>query len=245
MLAQKMAKCGEAEEPPTAGPSPEGRLEPGGASGQEGTEAQGVADASPDDTFAKQWSTSSRSSYSSQHGGETPGPAQAGWGSPAPLACSLLHRRCVRGPSLPWPGSPGWGAESLGAPGVALGLLRGFWVQEQGGSFGAGVGSRCGGCVWVLTLCRWQGGCLLRAYLSGGCRTSPVTPRTVPKRSFLMPMVWRGSPPAQRFGGRDRALARGGLDVPGGGALVDSSPTAPSLPPQRTCPTATRSLQRR
>ncbi|XP_075611620.1 membrane-associated phosphatidylinositol transfer protein 1 isoform X3 [Balearica regulorum gibbericeps] len=69
MLAQKMAKCGDAEEPPTAGPSSEGRPEPGGASGQEGTEAQGVADASPDDTFAKQWSTSSRSSYSSQHGG--------------------------------------------------------------------------------------------------------------------------------------------------------------------------------
>ncbi|XP_072722027.1 membrane-associated phosphatidylinositol transfer protein 1 isoform X3 [Ciconia boyciana] len=69
MLAQKMAKCGEAEEPPTAGPSPEGRPEPGGASGQEGAEVQGVADASPDDTFAKQWSTSSRSSYSSQHGG--------------------------------------------------------------------------------------------------------------------------------------------------------------------------------
>ncbi|KAM6075075.1 membrane-associated phosphatidylinositol transfer protein 1 [Chlamydotis macqueenii] len=69
MLAQKMAKCGEAEEPPTAAPSPEGRPELGGASGQEGTEAQGVADSSPDDAFAKQWSTSSRSSYSSQHGG--------------------------------------------------------------------------------------------------------------------------------------------------------------------------------
>ncbi|NWS76700.1 PITM1 protein, partial [Crotophaga sulcirostris] len=69
MLAQKMAKCGEAEEPPAAGPSPEGRPEPGGASGQEGAEAQGGTDASPDDTFAKQWSTSSRSSYSSQHGG--------------------------------------------------------------------------------------------------------------------------------------------------------------------------------
>ncbi|XP_021258274.1 membrane-associated phosphatidylinositol transfer protein 1 isoform X3 [Numida meleagris] len=69
MLAQKMAKCGEAEEPSTAGPSPEGRPEPGGASGQEGAEAQGTADISPDDSFAKQWSTSSRSSYSSQHGG--------------------------------------------------------------------------------------------------------------------------------------------------------------------------------
>lgn len=83
MLAQKMAKCGEVEEPPIAGPSPEGRPEPGGASGQEGAEVQGVADASPDDTFAKQWSTSSRSSYSSQHGGERPGPAWVGWGPPA------------------------------------------------------------------------------------------------------------------------------------------------------------------
>uniref|UniRef100_A0A8B9VGT4 Phosphatidylinositol transfer protein membrane associated 1 n=1 Tax=Anas zonorhyncha TaxID=75864 RepID=A0A8B9VGT4_9AVES len=69
MLAQKMAKCGEAEEPPAAGPSPEGRPEPGAAGGQEGAEAPGTSDASPDDTFAKQWSTSSRSSYSSQHGG--------------------------------------------------------------------------------------------------------------------------------------------------------------------------------
>ncbi|NWI97873.1 PITM1 protein, partial [Pitta sordida] len=69
MLAQKMAKCGEAEEPSTAGISPEGRTEPGGPSGQEGVELQGGTDASSDDTFAKQWSTSSRSSYSSQHGG--------------------------------------------------------------------------------------------------------------------------------------------------------------------------------
>ncbi|NWQ81282.1 PITM1 protein, partial [Columbina picui] len=70
MLAQKMAKRGEAEEPPTAGPSSEGRPEPGGPSEQDGgAEAQVGADASPDDSFAKQWSTSSRSSYSSQHGG--------------------------------------------------------------------------------------------------------------------------------------------------------------------------------
>ncbi|OXB63195.1 UNVERIFIED_CONTAM: hypothetical protein H355_013960 [Colinus virginianus] len=69
MLAQKMAKCSEAEEPSAAGPSPEGRPEqPGGASRQEGADAQGAADISPDDSFAKQWSTSSRSSYSSQHG---------------------------------------------------------------------------------------------------------------------------------------------------------------------------------
>ncbi|NXG56299.1 PITM1 protein, partial [Hemiprocne comata] len=78
MLAQKMAKCGEAEEPPSAGPSAQGRLEPGEPSGQEGAEVPEVADASPDDTFAKQWSTSSRSSYSSQHGGERPGPAWRG-----------------------------------------------------------------------------------------------------------------------------------------------------------------------
>ncbi|OXB57446.1 hypothetical protein ASZ78_010161 [Callipepla squamata] len=70
MLAQKMAKCSEAEEPSAAGPGPEGRPEqPGGASRQEGADAQGAADISPDDSFAKQWSTSSRSSYSSQHGG--------------------------------------------------------------------------------------------------------------------------------------------------------------------------------
>ncbi|XP_061306908.1 membrane-associated phosphatidylinositol transfer protein 1 isoform X2 [Pezoporus flaviventris] len=69
MLAQKMGKCSGAEEPPMAGPSSEGRMEPRRASGQEGAEAQQEADVSPDDTFAKQWSTSSRSSYSSQHGG--------------------------------------------------------------------------------------------------------------------------------------------------------------------------------
>ncbi|XP_064369404.1 membrane-associated phosphatidylinositol transfer protein 1 isoform X1 [Dromaius novaehollandiae] len=69
MLAQKMAKCSEAEETPAAGPSTEGRLDLGGANGQDSAEPQGASDASPDDTFAKQWSTSSRSSYSSQHGG--------------------------------------------------------------------------------------------------------------------------------------------------------------------------------
>ncbi|XP_062432124.1 membrane-associated phosphatidylinositol transfer protein 1 isoform X6 [Rhea pennata] len=69
MLAQKMAKCTEAEETPAAGPSTESRLEPSGANGQDSAEPQGASDASPDDNFAKQWSTSSRSSYSSQHGG--------------------------------------------------------------------------------------------------------------------------------------------------------------------------------
>ncbi|NWS82707.1 PITM1 protein, partial [Toxostoma redivivum] len=69
MLAQKMAKCGEGEEPPTAGISPEGQPEPDGPGGQEEAELQAGNDTPSDDTFAKQWSTSSRSSYSSQHGG--------------------------------------------------------------------------------------------------------------------------------------------------------------------------------
>uniref|UniRef100_A0A8U7NT13 Phosphatidylinositol transfer protein membrane associated 1 n=1 Tax=Corvus moneduloides TaxID=1196302 RepID=A0A8U7NT13_CORMO len=69
MLAQKMAKCGEGEEPPAAGISPEGRPEPDGPGGQEEAELQAGTDTPSDDTFAKQWSTSSRSSYSSQHGG--------------------------------------------------------------------------------------------------------------------------------------------------------------------------------
>ncbi|XP_074852189.1 membrane-associated phosphatidylinositol transfer protein 1 isoform X2 [Carettochelys insculpta] len=69
MLAQKMAKCAKAEEVAAAAPGGEGRAEPGGPNGQDRGEGQGPPDASPDDAFAKQWSTSSRSSYSSQHGG--------------------------------------------------------------------------------------------------------------------------------------------------------------------------------
>ncbi|NWT59759.1 PITM1 protein, partial [Erythrocercus mccallii] len=69
MLAQKMAKCGEGEEPPAAGISPEGQPEPDGPGRQEEAELQAGTDTPSDDTFAKQWSTSSRSSYSSQHGG--------------------------------------------------------------------------------------------------------------------------------------------------------------------------------
>ncbi|NWZ01846.1 PITM1 protein, partial [Loxia curvirostra] len=69
MLAQKMAKCGEGEEPPAAGVSPEGQPEPDGPGSQEEAELQAGTDTPSDDTFAKQWSTSSRSSYSSQHGG--------------------------------------------------------------------------------------------------------------------------------------------------------------------------------
>lgn len=73
MLAQKMAKCGEGEEPPVAGISPERQPEPDGPARQEEAELQAGTDTPSDDTFAKQWSTSSRSSYSSQHGGERPG----------------------------------------------------------------------------------------------------------------------------------------------------------------------------
>uniref|UniRef100_A0A8C3VHH0 Phosphatidylinositol transfer protein membrane associated 1 n=1 Tax=Catharus ustulatus TaxID=91951 RepID=A0A8C3VHH0_CATUS len=69
MLAQKMAKCGEGEEPPVAGISPERQPEPDGPARQEEAELQAGTDTPSDDTFAKQWSTSSRSSYSSQHGG--------------------------------------------------------------------------------------------------------------------------------------------------------------------------------
>ncbi|XP_036272548.1 membrane-associated phosphatidylinositol transfer protein 1 isoform X3 [Pipistrellus kuhlii] len=73
MLAQRMAKCSVDGEGPEAQPS-----------GKPGTEAQAGAslagtpdrpeaplgpDASPDASFGKQWSSSSRSSYSSQHGG--------------------------------------------------------------------------------------------------------------------------------------------------------------------------------
>ncbi|NXX27561.1 PITM1 protein, partial [Nicator chloris] len=69
MLAQKMAKCGEGEEPPVARMSPEGQPEPDGPGEQEEADMQAGTDTPSDDTFAQQWSTSSRSSYSSQHGG--------------------------------------------------------------------------------------------------------------------------------------------------------------------------------
>uniref|UniRef100_A0A8D0G467 Phosphatidylinositol transfer protein membrane associated 1 n=1 Tax=Sphenodon punctatus TaxID=8508 RepID=A0A8D0G467_SPHPU len=68
MLAQKMSKCMESEAGPIV-PSTEGQAELGNINGQDGAETLGPPDASPDDPFAKQWSTSSRSSYSSQHGG--------------------------------------------------------------------------------------------------------------------------------------------------------------------------------
>lgn len=129
MLAQKMAKCGEAEEPSTAGPSPEGRPEPGGASGQEGTEAQGTADISPDDSFAKQWSTSSRSSYSSQHGGEN----GRNEGPLGPVAAAVLWQRCIR-TLLSYPRAWLWMSQSSGW----------LWVREQHCWARAGAGClRC------------------------------------------------------------------------------------------------------
>ncbi|XP_078515415.1 membrane-associated phosphatidylinositol transfer protein 1 isoform X1 [Lissotriton helveticus] len=72
MLAQKMAKCAEEAQQEAPVPSLEGRVEASEVPGKEGTETKGVLDVTPDDSLTKQWSTSSRSSYSSQHGGVSP-----------------------------------------------------------------------------------------------------------------------------------------------------------------------------
>ncbi|KAG8522683.1 Membrane-associated phosphatidylinositol transfer protein 1, partial [Galemys pyrenaicus] len=73
MLAQRMAKCNTSSEGPEAQPprkaSAEARAGASLASTPDGPEAPAGADASPDASFGKQWSSSSRSSYSSQHGG--------------------------------------------------------------------------------------------------------------------------------------------------------------------------------
>lgn len=103
MLAQKMAKCGEDEEPPASGISPEGQPEPGGPGRQEEAELQAGTDTPSDDTFAKQWSTSSRSSYSSQHGGERPGLV---W---LCCECCCSSTGDVSGDCFAWLGSPGLG----------------------------------------------------------------------------------------------------------------------------------------
>nr|XP_033776440.1 membrane-associated phosphatidylinositol transfer protein 1 isoform X2 [Geotrypetes seraphini] len=68
MLAQKMAKCMEVELSDVPTPSPEGREEPGDMVGKNGAEGKGGLDTMVDENLTKQWSTSSRSSYSSQHG---------------------------------------------------------------------------------------------------------------------------------------------------------------------------------
>lgn len=99
MLAQRMAKCNMDGEGPEAQPS-----------GKPGTEAQGGAshagtpdgpevplgpDASPDASFGKQWSSSSRSSYSSQHGGEAA--ARGGEGATVRLVPRLMLMWSCRG----------------------------------------------------------------------------------------------------------------------------------------------------
>ncbi|XP_039200116.1 membrane-associated phosphatidylinositol transfer protein 1 isoform X2 [Crotalus tigris] len=66
MLAQKMATCVEPELGPDV-PSPECPAELSGHETQDRVDSLRAPDSSPDDPFAKQWSTSSRSSYSSQH----------------------------------------------------------------------------------------------------------------------------------------------------------------------------------
>ncbi|XP_027434906.2 membrane-associated phosphatidylinositol transfer protein 1 isoform X2 [Zalophus californianus] len=73
MLAQRMAKCNSGSEGPEAQapgkPSVEARAAASHAGTPDGSEAPSGPDASPDASFGKQWSSSSRSSYSSQHGG--------------------------------------------------------------------------------------------------------------------------------------------------------------------------------
>lgn len=74
MLAQRMAKCSTDSEGPEAQPPgkpcAEARAGASHAGTPDGPEAPLGSDASPDASFGKQWSSSSRSSYSSQHGGE-------------------------------------------------------------------------------------------------------------------------------------------------------------------------------
>lgn len=77
MLAQKMAKCIEPDTGPAV-PSPESPAELGGCEKQDRVDNLRAPDSSPDDPFAKQWSSSSRSSYSSQHAGEQSFPANGG-----------------------------------------------------------------------------------------------------------------------------------------------------------------------
>ncbi|XP_048663697.1 membrane-associated phosphatidylinositol transfer protein 1 isoform X1 [Marmota marmota marmota] len=73
MLAQRMAKCNIGSEGPEAQPpgkpNTENRSGASSAGTPDGPEAPAGPDASPDASFGKQWSSSSRSSYSSQHGG--------------------------------------------------------------------------------------------------------------------------------------------------------------------------------
>ncbi|XP_058161082.1 membrane-associated phosphatidylinositol transfer protein 1 isoform X2 [Dasypus novemcinctus] len=71
MLAQRMAKCNMGHEGPEAQPPgrPGTEARASRASTPDGPEVPPGPDASPDASFGKQWSSSSRSSHSSQHGG--------------------------------------------------------------------------------------------------------------------------------------------------------------------------------
>lgn len=85
MLAQRMAKCSTGSEGPEAHPpgkpSTEAQAGTSHVGTPDGPEAPSHPDASPDASFGKQWSSSSRSSYSSQHGGEA---GAQGWeGAPS------------------------------------------------------------------------------------------------------------------------------------------------------------------
>lgn len=112
MLAQRMAKCntgGEGPEAQTPGKSStETRPGTSTAGTTDGPEAPPGPDASPDASFGKQWSSSSRSSYSSQHGGETGVQEPGMGGSHTPhlgfqaetqvvLQVVCLHRACLSG----------------------------------------------------------------------------------------------------------------------------------------------------
>lgn len=113
MLAQRMAKCNTGSEGPevqTPGKPSSTEARPGTSSTAtpDGPEVPPGPDASPDASFGKQWSSSSRSSYSSQHGGEAGVQESGRGGSHSPdlvsqaeaqvvLQVACLHRACLSG----------------------------------------------------------------------------------------------------------------------------------------------------
>lgn len=120
MLAQRMAKCNTGSEGPEAQTpgKPSTETQPGTrtAGTPDGPEAPPGPDASPDASFGKQWSSSSRSSYSSQHGGETGVQDPGMGGSHTPnlgsqaetqvvLQVVCLHRACLSGACRTLPGT--------------------------------------------------------------------------------------------------------------------------------------------
>lgn len=110
MLAQRMAKCTAGGDGPEVEPQGKPSTEPRAGASRASTPDRPEAprrspDASPDASFGKQWSSSSRSSYSSQHGGAGRLQAVGGVGAvcrlstPPPwtpqVAC--LPRSCLSG----------------------------------------------------------------------------------------------------------------------------------------------------